>query len=109
MSDFNRNPEAFHTKAIGQFDILYVKPTSPYLPQWINDNNTKLCGSSRAAEEKEKLISKNVRSMADHTTVSVRYDFNQPSFVFAFTMTTFFAGYVIGTYKMKYKLRGKKQ
>lgn len=109
MSDFNRNPEAFHTKAIGQFDILYVKPTSPYLPQWLNDNNAKLCGSSRAAEEKEKLISKNIRSMADHTTVSVRYDFNQPSFVFAFMMTTFFAGYVIGTYKMKYELRGKKE
>ena len=58
MHDFNRNPDAFYTKAIGQFDTLYVKPTSPYLPQWLTDNNAKFCGSSTAAEEKEKPISK---------------------------------------------------
>eukprot|EP00751_Fragilariopsis_kerguelensis_P012936 CAMPEP_0170774644 /NCGR_PEP_ID=MMETSP0733-20121128/10076_1 /TAXON_ID=186038 /ORGANISM="Fragilariopsis kerguelensis, Strain L26-C5" /LENGTH=358 /DNA_ID=CAMNT_0011117231 /DNA_START=365 /DNA_END=1441 /DNA_ORIENTATION=+ len=110
MHDFIRIPHAFHTKGIGQFDTLYVKPTSPYLPPWLNDNNAKLCGSSTAAEEKEKLISKNVRSMADHTTVSVRYDFNQPSYVFAFLMmTTFFAGYVIGIKREKERERERKR
>jgi len=117
LNDFIKIPHAFHTKAIGQFEILYVKPTSPYLPQWLNDNNPKFCGSSAAAEEKEKLISKNVRSMADHTTISDwydfndsdRYDINQPSYVFAFMIITFFAGYVIGIKREKNRERERKR
>ena len=44
--DHNRN-EAFRTKAIGQFDALYVKPSSDHLPNWLVDNNATFCGASK--------------------------------------------------------------
>ena len=40
--------EAFRTKAIGQFDALYIKPSSRYLPSWLVDNNATFCGVNKA-------------------------------------------------------------
>jgi FkbM family methyltransferase len=47
-SDYVRIEEAFRTKGIGQFDALYIKPSSPYLPSWLVDNNATFCGVNKA-------------------------------------------------------------
>jgi len=39
--------EAFHTKAIGQFDALYIKPSSDRLPNWLVDHNATFCGMNK--------------------------------------------------------------
>ena len=44
--DYVRMPEAFHTKAIGQMDVLYIKPSSHYMPSWLVDNKAVFCGSN---------------------------------------------------------------
>jgi hypothetical protein len=44
--DHNRM-EAFHTKAIGQFDALYIKPSSHHMPSWLVDNKAVFCGSNQ--------------------------------------------------------------
>lgn len=49
-ADYFRHPLAFHTKGIGQFDVLYVRPTSEHMPQWLKDANVSFCGSNRANE-----------------------------------------------------------
>jgi hypothetical protein len=43
--DSSQNEDAFHTKAIGQFDLLYIKPTSAFMPTRLVDNNVEFCGS----------------------------------------------------------------
>ena len=48
-SDYSRNTHLFHSKGMGQFDVLYVKPTSPQMPKWLVDNKVSLCGSKREA------------------------------------------------------------
>ena len=45
-SDYVSIPEAFHTKAIGQFDALYIKPSSHQMPSWLVDNKAVFCGSN---------------------------------------------------------------
>lgn len=50
MGDLNRHEVAFHTKAVGQLDVLYIRPSSDFMPQWLVDNKVQFCGSSR--EEK---------------------------------------------------------
>eukprot|EP00978_Attheya_sp_CCMP212_P048858 scaffold585537_cov216-Attheya_sp.AAC.1 len=48
--------QLFHSKGIGQFDVLYIKPTSPYLPKWIKDKEASFCGAGREKDnEKDKL------------------------------------------------------
>jgi len=46
-ADYVRNEGAFHTKGIGQFEALYIKPSSEFMPKWLVDNKIKLCGSGR--------------------------------------------------------------
>ncbi len=45
-SNYMWNPEAFHTMAIGQYDALYVKPSSHHMPSWLVDNKPVFCGSN---------------------------------------------------------------
>ena len=47
FGDPSRNQKLFHTKGIGQIDLLYVKPNSMSLPKWLIDNNVEFCGSNR--------------------------------------------------------------
>lgn len=56
LSDFARNPEAFHSKGIGQMDVLYVRPTAPTLPRWLRDNKVNMCGSSTATTSSASLM-----------------------------------------------------
>ena len=53
--DYNRIESAFHTKAIGQYDTLYIKPSSDYLPTWLVENNATFCGSGGPAGSKQVL------------------------------------------------------
>ena len=56
VADLQRNEALFKTSGLGQFDMLYVKPTSPRLP--IRLQKTKFCGQRRnMLEELLKLPS----------------------------------------------------
>jgi hypothetical protein len=45
IEDLQRNEALFKTSGLGQFDMLYVKPTSPRLPDRLQ--KTKFCGQGR--------------------------------------------------------------
>lgn len=47
FGDLATNPKLFGTKGVGQFDILYIKPTSTKLPLYLKDSNTIFCGQGR--------------------------------------------------------------
>jgi hypothetical protein len=47
VQDLIRNPDAFHTKGIGQMEVLYVRQASKRLPKWLEENHINMCGSSR--------------------------------------------------------------
>lgn len=53
--DYNRIESAFHTKAIGQYDTLYIKPSSGYIPAWLVENNATFCGSGGPVGSKQVL------------------------------------------------------
>jgi FkbM family methyltransferase len=39
--------DVFKTKGMGQYDAMYIKPTSSRLPQWLTDQNPVYCGQGR--------------------------------------------------------------
>ena len=93
--DYNRNEGAFHTRAIGQFDVLYIKPTSAYMPTWLVDNNAEFCGSRQDGE-------------VGHTISTAITMSKQPSgvsetLVIFFVCSAFLGGYIVG------KIIGSKQ
>lgn len=47
MSDMQRNNPAFKTLGIGQFDVLYVNPSSPRLPPSFLELNGQYCGMNQ--------------------------------------------------------------
>jgi FkbM family methyltransferase len=47
VQDLIRNPGAFHTKGVGQMEVLYVRQASKRLPKWLEENHINMCGSSR--------------------------------------------------------------
>jgi len=47
IGDVFRKAHAFNTPGIGQYDLLYIKPSSPHLPAWLRDNNYQVCGATR--------------------------------------------------------------
>jgi hypothetical protein len=55
MDHFNRHEVAFHTKAIGQVDVLYIRPGSDYKPQWLVGNKVLLCGSDRTEMDEQEM------------------------------------------------------
>jgi FkbM family methyltransferase len=46
IGDFFYNTPAFKTTGLGQFDIVYIKPTSSRLPESMKQLNGKFCGSN---------------------------------------------------------------
>lgn len=60
-ADNCRIPHAFRTKAIGQFNALYVKPSSPHLPKWLSDHNASFCGSGK--HQKDEGAENAIRAM----------------------------------------------
>lgn len=45
--------DVFKTKGMGQFDVLYVKPTSPRLPAWLKNSKPKFCGATSVVQQPE--------------------------------------------------------
>jgi len=100
-TDYIINENAFHTKAMGQFDVLYIKPSSNFMPKWLVDNNVTFCGSSRAggqAEGKDNKEKKNVRSTMVFTNTM---DSEQHILHAMIGVGTFLAGYLVGRRKTK--------
>ncbi|KAL3808066.1 hypothetical protein ACHAXA_007187, partial [Cyclostephanos tholiformis] len=54
--------EVFHTKATGQFDALYIKPSSHNMPSWLVDNKAVFCGSNQEGIGESRIKEgKNIR------------------------------------------------
>jgi FkbM family methyltransferase len=51
IGEINRNWALFNTKGVGQLDLLYIRPDSDFLPQWLLEHKVQFCGSSRKATE----------------------------------------------------------
>ncbi|KAL3797492.1 hypothetical protein HJC23_009856 [Cyclotella cryptica] len=45
IADIQRDPGLFHTYGTGQFDALYIRPTSEHLPRAIQNIKPNMCGS----------------------------------------------------------------
>ena len=94
-NDYNRNEVAFHTKAIGQFDVLYINPTSTYLPKWLVDNNVEFCGSSGGFEnERENETTMALQTSTDGMSVSM---------IIFCVFSAFVGGYIVGKLDIKSK------
>lgn len=112
--EYNRNEGAFHTKGIGQFEVLYIKPSSEYTPKWLLDNEVKFCGSGR---ETTKRVQNSVRGEATTTKKEKAAVFDVgasakmkeqeegqgSAFLLLSVVTAFTLGYVIGQNRIKYK------
>lgn len=85
-ADYSRNEGAFHTKALGQFDVLYIKPTSAYMPTWLVDNNLELCGSRSRNE-----VNKNNSGALETSSNSV-----SNNMVMFSVFSAFLGGYIVG-------------
>lgn len=51
ISDVQRNPEAFRTRGLGQFDVLYVNPSSPRLPDAFRELKGQYCGMNHQSTD----------------------------------------------------------
>jgi len=89
--DLMHNPIAFHTKGVGQLDMVYIKPSSDFMPKWLVDNNVKFCGSGR---EETRLIRGN--STNDNGIIKLHV-----IIFFMYSVVICVAGYWIGHTKAK--------
>jgi len=108
-NDYIRNEKAFHTKGIGQFEVLYIKPSSTYMPKWLLDNEVKFCGSGR---ETTKRAQNSVRGEATMTkkekadtsaNTKEQEEVQGRAFLFFSVVTAFTLGYVFGQRRIKNK------
>ena len=107
------NKDAFHTRGIGQFDVLYVRPMSSNMPKWLVDLLiTRFHSVELVVEElrrtNPKVPQKNIRSssMEDKVQVDSSKTFSimsYPSGIFGLVM--FVAGYFMGGIKNQSKPR----
>ncbi|KAL3798071.1 hypothetical protein HJC23_012362 [Cyclotella cryptica] len=92
MGDLTRNEVAFHTKAVGQLDVLYIRPSSDFMPQWLVDNKVQFCGSSREAMA--------IRGGQDDVAAVDSMCAERPqSRLMLVGLVTFLAGYFVGRKK----------
>lgn len=96
-ADYMRDEGAFHTKGIGQFDVLYIKPSSAYMPTWLVDNNVEFCGSKYRGT-KEKNATELMPSPSGK---------NETMIIF-WLCSAFLAGYIVGKINGKVKVLGKR-
>jgi len=97
--DYSSNEDAFHTKAIGQFDVLYIKPTSAFMPTWLVDNNVEFCGSSKGKNQDAKEISSVVLNTASTSNMS-------KTMTLYFLFIAFLCGFVVGKMTKNIKVNG---
>mmetsp|Transcript_20805 Transcript_20805/g.34305 ORF Transcript_20805/g.34305 Transcript_20805/m.34305 type:complete len:339 (-) Transcript_20805:30-1046(-) len=106
-SDYIRNEGAFHTKGIGQFEVLYIKQSSAYMPKWLLDHKVQFCGSgrnntTRATTEKvqnsvrgEKTMLANSPVVATDASTNTKIQ-HHTVFSLLSVVTAFLLGYTIG-------------
>ena len=99
-ADYIRNEGAFHTKGIGQFDALYIKPSSEFMPKWLVDNKIKLCGSGRG-----KKTGKEQNSVREEeaTMVPTKAKEQDLSHLLLSVGAAFLLGYLLGQRRIRNK------
>mmetsp|Transcript_15449 Transcript_15449/g.32674 ORF Transcript_15449/g.32674 Transcript_15449/m.32674 type:complete len:345 (+) Transcript_15449:75-1109(+) len=88
--------ESFHTKAAVWMDVLYIRPSSDYMPKWLVDDGAKFCGIGRdnmAANNKTATTAGDVGSTA---TATGGIGSNSNDNIFVFVFVAFFGGYFLG-------------
>jgi hypothetical protein len=97
-------PEAFHTKAIGQMDVLYIKPSSHYMPNWLVDNKAVFCGSNPerkgegvvTEEENIRVDTTNAAGRRGTTNDSLHVQHSSSVQIFFVAIFAFGGGYLAG-------------
>jgi FkbM family methyltransferase len=108
MSDFSRNEVAFHTKAIGQLDVLYVRPGSDFIPQWLVDNKVQFCGSGRYDTKESQVNNNNNNEQKKITDAGLNSKSQEQHLkVIMMALVTFAVGYYAGQKKSKGVIKTK--
>lgn len=114
--DYSRNKSSlFKTLALGQFDVLYIKPTSTYLPDDMKKDVPSFCGSSRntvtpdaqtAKLESSSTTQIRKRTIHADSTMSSSEGWNNHLIVMGY-LVTFLMGYLAAKMRFKSKHVGK--
>ncbi len=93
--DYVRNSQAFHSHGIGQFDALYIKPSSVHLPKWLVDNNIQFCGMGNTKGEESTVtdISKCLSGEGNGKSFPIMMQ----------VLASFLGGYMAGSFVNKRK------
>ena len=98
LADYFYNPNAFHSKGIGQFDVLYVRPTSSNMPKWLQDANVSFCGSNREDKDvtERKTQTDGKVPLQDSAATASRFLTMETSNDVLGFFATFLVGYLAG-------------
>lgn len=74
LGDLQRNNGLFRTTGVGQYDALYMRPSSEHLPESIRSLGPNLCGSNNRDNSKLPIpfVSIEVLSSPAHATASMK-------------------------------------
>eukprot|EP00984_Skeletonema_dohrnii_P013927 scaffold5835_cov128-Skeletonema_dohrnii-CCMP3373.AAC.4 len=107
--DYIRNEGAFHTKGLGQFEALYIKPSSAFMPKWLLDNEVRFCGSGSKTTTRvqnnvrgETIVAKKSSAVLD-VDASTTTKKQEGGFLLFSVGTAFLLGYMIGQRHIKGK------
>lgn len=93
----------FRTKGVGQFDVLYIKPTSDFMPKWLVKKDVKFCGSSTEITTKEEATNIRVSSLkANSTTEETKSTGFDHKILLSITFLAFLAGFLVGRTRGKH-------
>lgn len=83
--DYMYNDDLYHSKGLGQFDALYIRPSSDFMPNWLVDHDVLFCGSGGT----EKGIRAAPMRNGD---INMR--------LIAVIVIAFLGGYLVGNYRI---------
>jgi len=101
-ADYVRHEGAFHTKGLGQFEALYIKPSSKFMPKWLVDSKIELCGSGRGKKTMKEQKSVRGELGVGGNTYEGTHGITITRWLLSVSIT-FFLGYQIG----QRRIRGK--
>jgi FkbM family methyltransferase len=103
MGDMNRHEVAFHTKGVGQLDVLYVRPASDFMPQWLVENKVQFCGSERTEfiDDVKTDGSNSKKDIVVTAEANSQDEKNRKVEQLMMCIVTFAAGYFVGQKKGK--------
>ena len=105
-NDYFIETHLFNTKAIGQFDVLYIRPSSDFMPRWLMDSNVQFCGSNREKEIGSPQVANNATIM-DIDTAGIMHI--NKMLIVAIAFSAFVVGYLVGSSKREAKHLTRKQ